>query len=233
MKIILSTAAVCLVIGISVFTTQKVVQTEARKTRNSMPGMLNNPIEGGESLVVKIDNLNASIASVNRRLTRLEEISGRESKESSAEIMRATVGIREELDRLALRINTIAGEQAVLQEIARQMNLLNAGMRTLAGAIDTTAQPSAAPSDEVINVLDWMVQKIETIDSYFPPLYDFLGAVYTGDGSSLADYPSVDLRLNEVLLTLDKVREDAAETRRLVTPYTIEPTRRPRPFEKN
>ena len=233
MKLILCTIALCLVIGVSVFTTQKVVQAEARKTRNSMPGMLNNPLEGGQSLIARVDSLNASLAAINKRLTRIEEMTGREGKESGDQIRLVTVGIREEIDRLSLKVNTIANEQAVLKDIAGQLNLLSAEIRTVAGAIDAKGQTGALASDEVVKAMDWMVQKIEDIDSYFPPLYDFLGAVYTDEVAGLAEYPSVDLRLNEVILALDKIQEDAAATRKLVTPYVIEPTRYPKPFEED
>jgi len=230
MKVILCTAAVCLVIGASVFTTQKVVQAEARKTRNSMPGVLNNPLEGGESLVARVDKLNATLAAINKRLTRLEDLTSQENKVDNSEIKEISTGIRQELDRLSLRVNNMAKDQEELNGLPSQLKIMDLNMRTAINAIDNRTPQENAPSEEVIKIMEWMVDKIEDIDSYFPPLYDFLGAVYDTDATT-ADYPSVDLRLNEVIQILDKVQQDAAATRQLVTPYVIEPKKRPRPFD--
>jgi hypothetical protein len=76
-----------------------------------------------------------------------------------------------------------------------------------------------------------MVQKIDDIDSYFPPLYDFLGAVYTADGSAAAaGYPSLDRRINEVILQLDNLQQGMDITVKSVTPYVREPSKYPKPF---
>lgn len=232
MKIILCTATVSLVIAASVFTTQKVVQAEARKTRNSIPNVLNNPLGDGESLVSKIDKLNTALASINKRLIRLEESAGRETKVNNAEIKDVTLKVSKDVERLALHVNSLAQEQAALRDVPGQLRIIDANMRAAVNAIDTKTQKSTAPSKDVVKALDWMVQKIDDIDGYFPPLYDFLGAVYDGNATVATDYPSVDQRLNEVILILDKIQKDAAATRKQVTPINIEPTRYPRPFEE-
>ncbi len=230
MKIIACTAAVCIVIGASVFTTRKVIKAEARKTRNSMPGMLSNPLDDGESLITKVAKLNKTLDSINKRLVRLEDVTGRKTKAENAEMKRATTGIKQEVERLALRIDTLAGEQSALSDIPDQLRVIGANMRNAISAIDTREQKDSAPPQEMIKAMDWMIQKIDDIDGYFPPLYNFLGAVYDSDGAAV-DYPSVDLRLNEVILMLGKVQEDVIATRKLVTPYIREPTKHPRPFE--
>ena len=225
------TAAICLVIGGSVFTTRRMIQTEARRTRNSLPVLLNNSVDGGESLITRVDNINASLSALNKRLARLEEIVSRETREGSDDIRKVNNELRAELGRLSGKVDEVANEQRRLKDVPSQLNLVRSGLNTLADVVETGASTDAAPAEEVIQALDWMVQKIEDIDSYFPPLYQFLGAVYTGDGVTIGDYPSVDLRLNEVILNLDKVREDAEAIRKLVTPYVIETGKRPRPFE--
>ena len=231
MKIVACTAAVCIVIGASVFTTQKVVQIEARKTRNSMPGMLNNPLDDGESLVAKVARLNKTLDSINKRLTRLEDITGREAKAEKADMIKATTAIKDEVQRLALSIDTLAKEQSSLSDIPLQLRTMDANMRTAIRAIDAKEEQSSTPPQEILKAMDWMIQKIDDIDGYFPPLYNFLGAVYEG-GAVSADYPSVDIRLNEALLMLEKIQADSDATRKLVTPYTREPSRYPRPFEE-
>lgn len=228
MKIVASTAAVCIVIGASVFTTQKVVQAEARKTRNSMPGMLHNPLDDGESLIAKIEKLNNTLDSINKRLTRLEGITGREAKAEKAEMIKATTGIKQEVQRLAVSIDTLAKEQSTLSDLPLQLRTIDANIRTTINAKD---EKTSAPPEEILQAMDWMIQKIDDIDGYFPPLYNFLGAVYEGDEAS-ADYPSVDLRLNKIIQMLEKIQTDSAATRKLVTPYNIEPSRYPRPFEE-
>ena len=231
MKFIASTAAICLVIGASVFTTQKVVQAEARKTRKSMPGLLNNPLGDGDSLVTKVDKLNASLASIDRRLTRLEDITGREAKAETADIKKSTSEIQQEVERLSAQVNAFAKNQTQLSDIPRQLQIVNANMRNVVNAISSKDEATASTPQEVLTALDWMIEKIDNIDGYFPPLYDFLGAVYSGDESAVSGYPSVDIRINEILLMLEDLQKDASATRKLVTPYVIEPKKRPRPFE--
>ncbi len=230
MKHFLFTAALSLAFGAAIFTNHRVVQAEARKTRNAMPGMLMTPAEGGISLMTRIDNLDAGMAALNRRLTRLEELIERSARADSTTSREVETAVRAELGKVAGNLEAIAAEQARIKSSLMQLDRISSGLSTIGEAIDQGALQSAPP-EEIVNALEWLVQSIKEIESYFPPLYDFLGAVYTGDGQTFADYASVDLRLNELLLVLDKVREDAAATRELVTPYVIETGKRPRPFE--
>jgi hypothetical protein len=230
MKIFFCIATLSLAFAVAIFTNHRVVQTEARKTRNAMPGMLMTPAEGGISLINRIDNLDAGVTALNRRLMRLEERIERITRVDSTTNKEVETAVRAELAKVAGMLEAIATEQLRIKSSLTQLERINSGLSTIGEAINQGASQSMPP-EEIVSALEWLVKSIKEIESYFPPLYDFLGAVYTGDGQTFTDYASVDLRLNELLLVLDKVREDAAATRELVTPYVIETGKRPRPFE--
>jgi len=232
MKIIVCTAVVCVVIGLSVFTNQRTIEAEGRRTRSSLPGMLSNPMADGDSLVSKIDTLNANLVSINKRLTRLEEISSRNNKVDNSELKEISTQISAEVGRMTARLNALSADQAELKVIPSQLLTIDQNMRVILLAKESIAAEKSPPPQEILTTLDWMVQKIDDIDSYFPPLYSFLGAVYSGDASAeLAGYPSVDKRLNEVILQLDDLQKDMRTTLKNVTPYIREPGRYPKPFE--
>ena len=223
MKIIMCTAAVCLLIGVSIFTTQRTIETEGRRTRSSMPGVLSNPLGDGESLVTRVDRLNANLTAINNRLTRLEEISNRKNKVDNSELKSISSEINEDVGRMTARLNAISKEQFALRDLPSQLQTIDHNMRIILLAKDESTKQSPPPQ-EIIKTLDWMVQKIDDIDSYFPPLYDFLGAVY--ESPALDGYPSIDKRLNEVIMQLDEMQKEVTTTLKHVSPYVIEPTRR-------
>ena len=223
MKLIACTAAVCLVIGLSIFTNQRTIEAEGRRTRSSIPGVLRNPLGDGESLITKVDKLNANLTAINKRLTRLEEISNRKNKVDNSELKSISTEINEDVDRMTARLNAISKEQAALRDIPSQLQTIDHNMRIILLAKEERAKQSPPPK-EIISTLDWMVQKIDDIDSYFPPLYDFLGALY--ESPNVDGYPSVDKRLNEVILQLDEMQQDVSTTLKHVSPYIREPTRR-------
>lgn len=232
MKIIVCTAVVCVVIGLSVFTNQRTIEAEGRRTRSSLPGMLSNPMADGDSLVSKIDTLNANLVSINKRLTRLEELSSRNNQVDNSELKEISTQISAEVGRMTARLNALSADQAQLKVIPSQLLTIDQNMRVILLAKESIASEKSAPPPEILTTLDWMVQKIDDIESYFPPLYSFLGAVYDADaGAELAGYPSVDKRLNEVILQLDDLQKDMRTTLRNVTPYIREPSRYPKPFE--
>nr|MDA3926610.1 hypothetical protein [Kiritimatiellia bacterium] len=231
--LIMSTAAVCLVIGLSIFTTQKTIEAEGRRTRGSMPGVLNNPLRDGESLITKIGKLNATLTAINKRLTRLEEISNLKNKGDNSEIKAISSKISKDVNRITARLNTLTEEQATLKYIPSQLRIIDQNMRIILLAKEEAKAAESPTPEEIVKTLDWMVQKIDNIDSYFPPLYNFLGAIYIGNGKAASDsYPSVDKRLNEVMLQLDDLQQDMTTTLKYISPYIREPTKRPRPFEK-
>jgi len=235
MKILACTAAVCVVIALSIFTTQKTIETEGRRTRASMPGVLSSPLGDGESLVSKVEKLNATLSSINKRLTRLEDTGNRETKVKTDELKAISTDINQEVERIAARLNAISKEQDALRDIPAQLQVIDRNMRIaiLAKENEAKAAPASDPPKEIIETLDWMVQKIDAIDSYFTPLYSFLGAVYTEKSSDAAtSYPSVDKRLNEMIMQLDQLQKDMKITLKNVSPHVREPSRYPRPFEE-
>ena len=107
MKTLACTAAVCVVIALSIFTTQKTIETEGRRTRASMPGVLSIPLDDGESLVSKVEKLNATLSSINKRLTRLEDTGNRENKVKTDELKAISTDINQDVERIATRLNAI------------------------------------------------------------------------------------------------------------------------------
>jgi hypothetical protein len=228
MRLILCTLAVCLSILASVFTTESLLRAEGKHIRSSIPKALNEPLTAGvgqESIVQKLDALNAQLASISRRLTLLEEATGRQGGTASATAAPALAETR----ALAATVRSIAASEARLAgvpgHLAELTTYLDRSFGHLEGKVDAVSTP-----DELYLTLDWLVGKVDDIDHYFKPLYAYLGVVYDPEHDALlADYPSLDLRINKLLDETEALKAAVADIRRnMMVPTVIEPTKRPR-----
>ena len=85
----------------------------------------------------------------------------------------------------------------------------------------------AAAAQRIAEAIGPLANKVDAIDSYFTPLYAFLGLDYDPANADLmAAYPSVDLRLNELLLQIEALQKDLAYVKERV-PRIVEPIRYP------
>lgn len=229
MRLILCTLAVCLSILASVFTTESLIRAEGKHIRSSIPKALNEPLTAGvgqESVVQKLDALNAQLASISRRLTLLEDATGRQGgNPASATAAPALTETR----ALAATVRSIAASEARLAGVpgylAELTTYLDRSFGHLEGKVDAVSTP-----DELYLTLDWLVRKVDDIDHYFKPLYTYLGVVYDPEHDALlADYPSLDLRVNKLLDETEALKAAVADIRRnMMVPTVIEPTKHTR-----
>ena len=228
MKLILCTLAVCITFLLSVVTTQAVVRDEGKRTRVSVSKGQAEPnavAERQEPLAQKLDALNNQLAALNRRMSVLEEAlkpdetSG--AKNASQNMQNNLLSMRRELDGVSTSLARLYGLPGHLAELTTYLD------RSFEH-LEKTAAAHATP-ETVMAALDVMNQKIDAIDSYFTPLYAFLGLVYDPANDGLmAGYPTVDERINELYLQQQAIREDIASFRDMLTPRNIDPVKRPR-----
>ncbi len=225
MKLILCTLSICLSILASVFTTKELVRAEGKKIRSSIPKALTEPVEAAgraESLIQKLDAITAQLGSLSRRLTSLEDTYARQNP------LLAPLGPAGSAPGLNKTAVSLGATLARLDAIPDQLDNITTYLDESFEHLENTVTETTAPQ-RVTDALDPMAKKIDAIDNYFTPLYKFLGLVYDpANADLLADYPSVDVRLNELSLQIEAMHQDLAELRVFVTPYNIEPTKHPR-----
>ena len=226
MKLILCTSAICLSVLTSVLTTKSLVREEGRRIRTSLSKALTDsaePLERQESLAQKLEALNNQLANMSRRMTALEEavrsaqtasVAGRTLPANLQTLSRSSNGAASALTKL----------EAFPELFAELTTYLDQSFDHLEKSIVDTAAP-----EELVAPLQGMANKIDAIDSYFTPLYAFLGLVYDPDNADLiAAYPSLDERINELYLQQEATRKDLAALREWLTPRNIDPVKRPR-----
>ncbi|MEI7900804.1 MAG: hypothetical protein WCK89_11160 [bacterium] len=225
MKLTLCTLAICLSILASVLTTKELIHAEGRKIRSSVPKALTEPVDGAgrpESLVQKLDALNAQLGNLSRRLASLEDTYARQNPNLSS---LASTGNSQALTKNTGGLSsTFARLDAVSDNLAALTTYLDQSFEHMEKTVTETAA-----SQHVTDSLEAMTKKVDAIDSYFTPLYAFLGLVYDpANEKLLKGYPSVDIRINELFLQLEALQKDVSAIRKQVTPITIEPTKHPR-----
>jgi len=215
MKIVLCTLAVCLSVLASVFTTRVLVRDEGKRIRSSFTKTFSAPDSAQnrqEEFFQKLDALNAQLATLNRRLSLLEESAGRGQRDNAtAEHLRLT------LQTLSKRTEGVAASLERLEAMPGLLSELSTYLGQSFEHLEETVAVTAIPTEK----------KLNDIDNYFTPLYAFLGLVYDpGKKDLLAAYPSVDARISALSKQLDAVRTDIADLREWLAPRTIEPARR-------
>ena len=220
MKLILCTLAVCLSILASVFTTRDLIRSEGKKVRSSLPKSLTEPPDApgnSGSLAQKLDTLNAQLGTLNRRLNALEETSVRPSQALPQQV--STGGSQTLSQNAAGLTATLVRLDALSQHLTALTTYLDKSFEHLE---QTVAKTAAAPN--VSDSVEGLSKKIDAIDSYFTPLYAFLGLVYDpANNDLLATYPSVDTRINALFMQIEALQKDVSYVRLRVTPMVYEP----------
>jgi len=224
MKLILCTLAVCLSILASVLTTKALIRDESKRIRSSFAKTAADP-DGmqnrHDTLAQRLEAINLQLAALNRRLSLLEESIGGKEHAADAGTLRASLqDLTKRTDALAASLTRLDGVPDLLTELTAYIDQSFEHLEE----VTTTAAPEklAAPLEE-------MGKRLDTIDSYFTPLYAFLGLVYDPKSDDvLAAYPTVDARITALASQLDTLRKDIADLREWLAPRTIEPVRRVR-----
>lgn len=221
MKLIFCTLAVCLSILASVLTTKALIREESKRIRSSFgktattpDGMQNRQ----ETLVPRLEAINAQLVVLNRRLSLLEASVGAKETVAETDTLRATLqNLTQRTDGLAASLTKLNDVPDTLSELTAYIDQSFEHLE----AVTTTTAP-----ERLVVSLDEMGKKLDTLDSYFTPLYAFLGLVYDPKSDDvLAAYPTVDARITALAGQLDALRKDIADLREWLTPRTIEPVR--------
>jgi prefoldin subunit 5 len=226
---ILCTLAVCLSLLASVFTTQALVRAEGKRTRSVIPKALSEPLPGAgtESVIGKLDALNAQLASLSRRLALLEDAASRKPASTAAA---APDPVLTETRALATAVRGLAASEERLASVPRHLAELTTYLDQSFGHLEKKVDAVAATPEETKATLDALARKVDDIDHYFSPLYTFLGLTYDRDNDDLlAAYPSIDVRLSALFGEIEALHAAVADVRaHLMAPVVIEPAKRPR-----
>jgi hypothetical protein len=228
MKLTLCTLAICLSVLTSVWVTKDLIRAEGKKIRSAVPKALSEPLDPTgrqESVIQKLDAISAQLVSLNRRMALVEDASGRTSRALPPETAPDPL-LRNDVKALASDVRGISGSLARLEGVPRHLNELTTFLDQSFEHLEQTVAQTPAQED-LSTSLGWMVQKIDDIDSYFTPLYAFLGLVYDpANQDQVAAYPSIDARLNELRADIEDVRKAVADVRQnIIVPIVIEPTK--------
>jgi prefoldin subunit 5 len=231
MKLVFCTLAICLSILASVLTLKEAVRAEGKRTRTAIPKALAEPLDESkdpDSVVRKLDALQAQLSALNKRLALLED-AGQRNGRQTAGAAPAPDPLLAEVRALAASVQALSGGVERLGGVPDQLNGLTTYLDQSFAHLEARVTEAAAPEDLLV-AIDWLVKKVDDIDSYFTPLYTFLGVVYDPANQDLLEaYPSVDVRINDLSARLDALQKEVADFRRLmVSPRIVEPTRTPR-----
>lgn len=224
MKLILCTLAVCLSVLASVLTTKTLIRDEGKRIRSALaktaaePDSLQNR---HDTLAQRMEAVSVQLAALNRRLSLLEESVGGKERATDAETLRASLrNLTRQTDGLSTSLAKLDGVPDLLSELTAYIDQSFEHLEE----VTATAAPEklAAPLDE-------LGKRLDTLDSYFTPLYAFLGLVYDPKNEDvLAAYPTVDARITALAGQLEAVRKDIADLREWLAPRTLDPVRRVR-----
>ena len=221
MKLTLCTLTICAMVFTSILTTRAILRGESRRIRNTFLTAMKDPeglAERQANLLQRLDMLSTQIAALNRRIERIDadQAGGGVSKKSERSTASRLSAQERHNEQTAQSLKTLTPLPSLLSELALYLD-------QSITHLDETILLMAAPQDLDLR-LTAMEDKLADIDSYFSPLYSFLGLVYDPKKDDLVQrYPSLDLRVNALSEELDATRKDIAELRTWLGPRTIGP----------
>jgi len=225
MKLTLCTLAICLSILASVLTTKALIREESKRIRSSFAktaadsdGLQNQK----DPVIQKLEAINAQLTALNRRLSLLEEgIAGKEHA-ADGESLRSTLqNLTKRTDGVTASLTKLDGVPDLLSELTAY---IDQSFEHLEETVTTTASP-----EKLAAQLEAVERRLAIIDSYFTPLYAFLGLVYDPKSDDvLAAYPTIDARITALSGQLETLRKDIADLREWLVPRTFDPNRRVR-----
>lgn len=217
MKLILCTLALCLSILASVFAVKQAVREEGKKTRAAFSKATDAlPLAGDDrsaAILSRLDALDTQVGNLNRHLSALEA-AARPSPVTDAPLRKLQASadeLRNELQSVSREIARLGGVPAHLAELTTFLdNSFDHMEKTVAAhATDQALAPA----------MEGLAQQLTIIDSYFTPLYLFLGLTYDpANQDLLAAYPSLDERMNELARQASQIRQEVADLNEWVRP---------------
>lgn len=221
MKWVIGSLALGLAVLAAVLTLANLVRSEGKKTRLAITKALSEPLNQPareESVIQKLDAISAQLASLSKRLTLLEDGAGR-----AASASRTQQPIQADLQSLTRTVSGLSANvgqlKAVPSHIAELASFVDRSFEHLEKKVEEAGTPPGL--QETVSRISG---KVDDIDSYFTPLYTFLGLPYEPAAQDvLAVYPSVDERINELNTQLKAIREETATLREVILKRMLGP----------
>lgn len=224
MKLTISTLAVCLMLAIVYFSTRAMVRKEARLIRSALVNQSADAADAptANNLYSGLEALGNQLASLNRRMTVLEDAI------NSGEQQSAIGALRSQLTLMQQELKKLSTAQARLGVLPGYLTDLT---RYLDGSF-AHLEKSIAPNttlEVLAEHLDETALRIENIENLFIPLYHSLGLA--DDGNDERKTPALISALNDkvdkVAQETTEVRRDLQALRKWMTPRNLEPGERP------
>ncbi|MDX9867068.1 MAG: hypothetical protein RBT78_04010 [Kiritimatiellia bacterium] len=202
----------------AIMTLRRGIREEGRRIRIALSQALAEPEglrERQSDLLRKAEALNVQLATLNRRLSRIESHAPEEARAAPTGSA-APHSPAPRTDELSAAIGNLNALPGLLTE-------LTAYLDQAFGHLEETVTVTAVPED-FAERLTAMEKRLAAIDSYFTPLYAFLGLVYDpANDAALAAYPTLDKRISALDEQLVQMRRDLAALREGLGPRRMEP----------
>lgn len=221
LKWVIGSLALGLAVLAAVLILADLVRSEGKKTRSAITKALAEPLNQPtreESVIQKLDTINAQLASLNKRLSLLEETLGR-----TAAANRGQQPTQADLQSMTRTVNGISVSMSQLKVMPSRLAELAVFLDRSFEHLEKKVAEAGTPPELPVTI-SRMAGKIDDIDSYFTPLYAFLGLPYEpADQAVLAAYPSVDERINDLTDQINAIRKETATLREVLLKRMIGP----------
>lgn len=216
-----ATLAIVLAVLAATVTVSNRLDAEGRRTRSAIAKSQTGAGLAPEEVVQRLDALVSQFATLNGRVSRLESAVAA-ARPSAAPLPERTPP---DLSDLSSSVRSVQASLARLDGVPPHLAQLTTFLDQSFEHVERTVRDASA-TDALSASLAQMSRKMDAIDSYFTPLYSFLGVVSDPNSDeALRSYPSVDERFNSLFLELDALRLDVSRIQADLDRF-LAPTRR-------
>ena len=226
MKMTLCTLAICLVLAAAFFSTRSLLRSESKRVLAAISALAGDGGEDGESgdgagIHRGIEAVGNQLATINRRLTTLEERVAANQGTELKDINHALTALRQELATMSAAQNRLGALPGYLADLTRFLDSSFAH-------IDKSLKENTLP-DSFETVIEEIALRLEAMETLFEPLYEWLGLM--DKGGEARDKPRLLEELNAQMEGVGKqvgeVRKDIEELRKWMSKRDLEPGERP------
>lgn len=216
-----ATLAIVLAVLAATITVSNRLDAEGRRTRSAIAKSQTGASLAPEEVVQRLDAVVSQLATLNGRVSRLESAVAA-ARPSAAPLPERTPP---DLSDLSSSVRSVQASLARLDGVPPHLAQLTTFLDQSFEHVERTVRDASA-TDALSAPLAQLSRKLDAIDSYFTPLYSFLGVVYDPNSDeALRSYPTVDERFNSLFLELDALRLDVSRIQADLDRF-LAPTRR-------